>query len=131
MKTLYQYIKEASEEKADDKTTERGKIKFTIWETPDKKVNWLDDNQAFTKIEYKLEDKEKGLSIDFLLGYQNDSWKLWIGKIGACSYDDDPYCDFKTDKFSHAIVDALDKVEEFLDMVEEDPQNYVQFYKNL
>lgn len=130
MKSLIQFIKEAAE-KSDDKTTERGKIKFTIWETPDKKINWLEDNQSFTKIEYKLENKEKGLSIDFLLGFKSNSWKLWIGKIGACSYDDDPYCDFKTAKFSHAIVAALDKVEEFLDLVEEDPQNYVQFYKNL
>lgn len=129
MRTLVQFIKEESEDK--EKSTERGKIKFTIWETPDKKVTWLKDNEAFTKIEYKLEDKEKNLYIDFLLGFQENSWKLWIGKIGAVSYDDDPYCDFKTKSFAHAIVDALDKVEEFLSKVEEDPQNYVQFYKNI
>lgn len=119
---------EKDEEKK--KTTRRGDIKFTIWEAPDKKVKWLDDNEKYQKIEYKLQDKEKELEIDFLLGYQEDSWKLWIGKIGACSYDDDPYCSFDTDKFGEAIVKALDKVEEFLDKVEEDPDNYVQFYVN-
>ena len=117
-----------NESSEDEKTTQRGKIKFTIWESPDKKVNWLEDNEKYQKIEYKLEDKDKKLSIDFLLGFQNNSWKLWIGKIGSCSYDDDPYCDFKTDKFSEGIVAALDKVQEFLDKIDEDPENYIQYY---
>lgn len=128
MKTLIQYIREEAEKTP---STERGKIKFTIWETPDKKVKWLTNNNSYTKIEYKLENKEKQLFIDFLLGFKDNSWKLWIGKIGSVSYDDDPFCDFKTTDFAHAIVDALDKVEEFLEQVEKDPQNYVQFYKNL
>ena len=110
-----------NESSEDEKTTQRGKIKFTIWESPEKKVTWLEDNEKYQKIEYKLEDKDKKLSIDFLLGFQNNSWKLWIGKIGSCSYDDDPYCDFKTDKFSEGIVAALDKVQEFLDKIDEDP----------
>lgn len=117
-----------NESSEDEKTTQRGKIKFTIWESPDKKVTWLEDNEKYQKIEYKLEDKDKKLSIDFLLGFQNNSWKLWIGKIGSCSYDDDPYCDFKTDKFSEGIVAALDKVQEFLDKIDEDPENYIQYY---
>lgn len=128
MKTIIQFIKEAEEDK---KTTQRGKIKFTIWEEPDKKVKWLADNKKYQKIEYKLEDKEKGLSIDFLLGFKDGSWKLWIGKIGSCSYDDDPYCSFDTENFAEAIVSALDKVEEFLEMVEEDPENYIQYYINM
>jgi hypothetical protein len=132
MKTLVQYIIEAEENKDKEKqSTERGKIKFTIWESPDKKVNWLDDNEKYQKIEYKYEDKKEGISIDFLLGFQEDSWKLWIGKIGSCSYDDDPYCSFDTKKFSEGIIAALDKVEEFLDKVKEDPSNYVQFYVNV
>lgn len=132
MKTLVQYIIEAEENKDKEKqSTERGKIKFTIWESPDKKVNWLDDNEKYQKIEYKYEDKKEGISIDFLLGFQEDSWKLWIGKIGSCSYDDDPYCSFDTKKFSEGIIAALDKVEEFLDKVKEDPSNYVQFYINV
>ena len=133
MNSLKQYIlkqiNEESEKKEDEeKTTQRGEIKFTIWEEPDKKVTWLEDNEKYQKIEYKLEDKDKGLSIDFLLGFQDDSWKLWIGKIGSCSYDDDPYCDFKTDKFAEGIVAALDKVEEFLQKVKDEPDNYVQYY---
>jgi hypothetical protein len=127
---LYKKVFEESETdtEKDEKTTQRGKIKFTIWEEPDKKVNWLEDNQKYQKIEYKLEDQENKLSIDFLLGFQDGSWKLWIGKIGSCSYDDDPYCSFDTDKFSEGIVAALDKVQEFLDKIEEDPTNYVQYY---
>ena len=133
MNSLKEYIlrqinEESEKEEEDEKTTQRGKIKFTIWEEPDKKVTWLDDNQKYQKIEYKLEDSEKKLSIDFLLGFQDGSWKLWIGKIGSCSYDDDPYCSFDTDKFSEGIVAALDKVQEFLDKIDEDPENYVQYY---
>jgi hypothetical protein len=154
MKLLSQYIKQMlfeadDEDKSDDKkkdsgensgddkkddkeehTTRRGNIKFTIWESPDVKVKWIKDNNKYQKIEYKYEDKDNKMYIDFLLGYQIDSWKLWIGKIGAVSYDDDPYCTFDTDKFAEAIVAALDKVEEFIDMVKEDPENYIQFYKD-
>lgn len=128
MKSLKDYLLEEK----DDVTAsaERGNIKFTIWKAPDKKVKWLNDNESYQKIEYKLEDKENNLYIDFLLGYQKDSWKLWIGKIGSCSYDDDPYCTFETEKFAEAIVKALDKVEEFVEKVKEEPDNYIQFYKN-
>ena len=100
-------------------------------EKPDKKVTWLTNNEKFQKIEYKYEDKEKDIYIDFLLGFQDNSWKLWIGKIGAISYDDDPWCDFRTSSFKKAILAALDKVVEFIDDVEEDPQNWIQFYKKL
>ena len=88
-------------------------------------------NEKYQKIEYKYEDKKEGISIDFLLGFQENSWKLWIGKIGSCSYDDDPYCDLETDKFAEAIVKSLDKTEEFIKEVESDPQNWVQYYKNI
>lgn len=129
MKSLKQYL---LEEKNDiTASTSRGDIKFTIWKAPDKKVRWLNDNESYLKIEYKLEDKEEGLYIDFLLGYQEDSWKLWIGKIGSCSYDDDPYSSMETKKFSEAIVKALDKVEEFVEKVKDDPESYIQFYKTL
>ena len=129
MKTLKEYL---LEEKNDiTASTSRGDIKFTIWKAPDKKVRWLNDNESYLKIEYKLEDKEEGLFIDFLLGFKDDSWKLWIGKIGSCSYNDDPYCSFETTKFDKAIVDALDKVEEFVKKVKEDPESYIQFYKTI
>ena len=126
MKSLKDYI---LEEKDDIPSgIQRGDIKFTIWKSPDEKVTTLKDNEHYQKIEYKLEDKEEGLSIDFLLGYQDDSWKLWIGKIGSCSYDDDPYCSFDTDNFKKAIIACLDKVEEFIEKVKDDKENYVQFY---
>jgi hypothetical protein len=129
MKTLRDYL---LEEKGDiTASTSRGDIKFTIWKAPDKKVRWLNDNESYLKIEYKLEDKEEGLFIDFLLGFKDDSWKLWIGKIGSCSYDDDPYCSFETKKFSEGIVAALDKVEEFIGKVKDDPESYIQFYKTI
>lgn len=129
MKTLKEYL---LEEKNDiTASTSRGDIKFTIWKAPDKKVRWLNDNESYLKIEYKLEDKEEGLFIDFLLGFQEGSWKLWIGKIGSCSYDDDPYCSFETKKFAEGIVAALDKVEEFVGKVKEDPESYIQFYKTV
>ena len=138
MKDLKQYIIEAEEDseekddqKDDEKTTERGNIKFTIWEEPDKKVNWIKNNEKYQKIEYKYENKEKQIYIDFLLGFQEGEWKLWIGKIGSNSYDNDPWCSFETDDFSKAIVAALDKVEEFLDDVKENPDNWIQFYKDV
>jgi len=129
MRSLKSYIlKEDDENKPSDI---RKDIKFTIWEEPDKKVNWLSNNEKYQKIEYKFFDKDKHIEIDFLLGFdKNDShWKLWIGKIGAVNYDDDPYYDLSTDKFAEAITSALDKVEEFIDKVKEDPQDWVQYYK--
>ena len=79
MKSLRDYIIESdddSEGKGEiTKTTKRGDIKFTIWKSPEEKLKWLDDNESYQKIEYKLEDKDDHLSIDFLLGFQEDSWK--------------------------------------------------------
>lgn len=135
MKTLYQYILEASDKKDEEedkeRLTRRKNIKFTIWESPDVKVKWLEDNDDYQKIEYKYENYDEDIYIDFLLGQQNKIWKLWIGKIGVISYDDDPYCSFETEKFSEAIVLALDKVEEFIQLVKDDPHNYIQYYKSL
>lgn len=129
MKSLKDYIKEEKQDVTAN--VKRGDIKFTIWKSPDQKVRWLHDNEEYLKIEYKLEDKEDSLSIDFLLGFQDGSWKLWIGKLGSCSYDDDPYCSFDTAKFAEGIVAALDKVEEFVKKVKDDPEDYVQYYTNL
>ena len=116
-----------------EKTTERGKIKYTIWIKPDKKVNWLEEGQNYQKIEYKHIDKKKNIYIDFLLGYveEEKTWKLWIGKIGSLSYEDDPYCDLETGKFAEAIVKSLDKTQDFLQEVEDEPENWIQFYKNI
>jgi hypothetical protein len=84
MKSLKNYILEEKKEDK-EKTTRRGNIKFTIWEEPDKRVNWLDDNKSYQKIEYKHEDKDKKIFIDFLLGFKDNSWRVWIGKIGSTS----------------------------------------------
>lgn len=109
----------------------RGEIQFTIWEEPDKKVPWIESNTGYQKIQYTYENKKKGLSIDFLLGYQDGNWKLWTGKPGGASYDDDPYCNLKEHKFDKAIIAALDKVEEIIDNVEENPDEWPQFYINI
>ena len=135
MKDLKIYIKEAEESTADEqvKLNRRGNIKFTIWEEPDKKVKWLKSNDKYQKIEYKHEDKTKKMFIDFLLGFdkEHNTWKLWVGKIGGVTYDDDPLCDLKTDDFAKAIVSALDKIEEYIDKVEQDPSDWIQYYKDI
>ena len=66
MKDLRQYILEAEGDEGEEKTTQRGKIKFVIWEEPEKKVPWLDNNEKYQKIEYKHEDRDKNIFIDFL-----------------------------------------------------------------
>ena len=134
MKDLRTYIIEAEINPDDqEKTTERGNIKYIIWIEPEKKANWLKDGEKYQKIEYKHEDKKKNIFIDFLLGFveEENTWKLWIGKIGALSYEDDPYCDLKTEKFAEAIVKSLDQTQKFIADVEDDPQNWVQYYKNM
>lgn len=134
MKKFSQYIVEADEKpENDDKLTRRANIKFTIWEESDKKVNWIKDNNKYQKIEYKHEDKTKKMFIDFLLGFdkEHNTWKLWVGKIGGVTYDDDPLCDLKTDDFAKAIITALDKTEEYIDKVEKDPSDWIQYYKDI
>lgn len=117
----------------DAKQKERADIKFTIWKSPDKKLDWLEEDDDYQKIEYKYENNKENLYVDFLLGKDNIDglWKLWVGKIGACSYDDDPYCSLKTKKFNDAMINALDKVQEMLEKIKDDKLNYIQFYKNL
>ena len=142
MKQLKDYILEAEGEDIDKSTEDadeqaklnrRGNIKFTIWEEPDKKVKWLKSNDKYQKIEYKHEDKTKNMFIDFLLGFdkEHDTWKLWVGKIGGVTYDDDPLCDLKTNDFAKAIVTALDEVEEYIEKVEKDPSDWIQYYKDI
>ena len=130
MKRLTEYIYE-KEEKTKDNSFDRSKIIFTIWESPDNKVTELKSNTEYQKIEYKLEDNDLGMFIDFLLGFKDKSWHLWVGKIGSCSYDDDPYKDLKTDNFKKAIITSLDIIEEFIEKVIDDPTDYVQFYKTI
>lgn len=136
MKTLKDYIIEASDqnsEEQDESVNRRKDIMFTIWKEPDKKVKWLKDNEKYQKIEYKHEDKSRKMSMSFLLGYdkENDTWKLWVGKIGAITYDDDPLCSLETNKFSQAIIKGLDKIEEYIKKVEDDPSDWIQYYKDI
>ena len=130
MKRLTEYIYE-KKEKTEDNSFDRSKIIFTIWESPDNKVTELKSNTEYQKIEYKLEDNDLGMFIDFLLGFDEGSWQLWIGKIGSCSYDDDPYKSLNTTNFKKAIVDSLDIIEEFIEKVKKDKYNYIQFYKTI
>ena len=122
MKSLLQYILES------ENSTERGNIKFTIWEAPDKKVKWLNNNKDYQKIEYQYKDKKLGIEIDFLLGFKDNTWKLWIGKIGAISYDDDPWVDLDCDNFKDAILKCLDYTADFIEVVKVNKDNWVQFY---
>ena len=82
----------------------RDSIQFTIWQRPEKKIKWLSNNDKYQKIEYKYEDVTNMIFIQFLLGYvvEDKTWKMWVGKIGAASYDDDPYCKLDTEKFAEA-----------------------------
>ncbi len=136
MKRLKDYIIEANDnnsEEQDESVNRRKDIMFTIWKEPDKKVKWLKDNEKYQKIEYKHEDKSRKMSMSFLLGYdkENDTWKLWVGKIGAITYDDDPLCSLETNKFSQAIIKGLDKIEEYIKKVEDDPSDWIQYYKDI
>ena len=126
------YLIEAGEEDKDKKDDSiRSDIQFTVWEEPDKKVTDLENNDKYQKIEYKHEDKKKKISIDFLLGYKDGSWQMWVGKIGSCSYDDDPYLSFNTDNFKKAVVMSLDEIEEFIKNVEDDRDDYIQYYVHM
>ena len=76
----------------------------------------------------KYKDKKLGIEIDFLLGFKDNTWKLWIGKIGAISYDDDPWVDLDCDNFKDAILKCLDYTADFIEVVKENKDNWVQFY---
>lgn len=126
MKKLNDYVLESTNN--NDKILSG--IKFTIWETQNKKVTELSSNEEYQKIEYKYENIGSQLFIDFLLGFKDNTWKLWVGKIGALGYDDDPYCSLDTEDFNDAIIKSLDKITEFINDVIDDPENYVQYYKD-
>lgn len=128
MKSLQQYILEA-EDKQDP--IARGDIKFTIWESPKKKLKWLSDNNNYQKIEYQYKNTEKNIFIDFLLGFKDNSWQLWAGKIGKVTYDNDSYYDLKTTDFATAINDGIAQIEKMTQEVIDDPMNYVQYYKDI
>lgn len=105
-------------------------IKFDIWAEPKHKVTWIKNNEAYQKIEYKYIDKQKSIEIDFLLGFTGKSWKLWVGKIGGVSYDDDYYKDLETESFDDAILNGVEIIREFIKEVKKNKENWIQFYVN-
>lgn len=108
--------------------SERAKIKFTIWTDTNEKGAWVDDNASYKKIEYNYESEDKKINIQFLLGYKDNSWQLWMGKNGAVSYDDDSYKNLETEKFADAILSALNEIQKATQMVKDDPSDWVQYY---
>ena len=117
-----------SEPKIDPKMKERAEIKFKIWKDGGELADWITDKDGYQKIEYVYKDKEKGITIDFLLGRKDGSWFVWAGKDGAVNYDDQPYKDLKTPYFRDAIMNSLDKIQELIQDVKDNPDNWAQYY---
>ena len=117
-----------SEPEIDPKIKERAEIKFKIWKDGGELADWITDKDGYQKIEYVYKDKEKGITIDFLLGRKDGSWFVWAGKDGAVNYDDQPYKDLKTPYFRDAIMNSLDKIQELIQDVKDNPDNWAQYY---
>jgi hypothetical protein len=117
-----------SEPEIDPKMKERADIKFKIWKDGGELADWITDKDGYQKIEYVYKDKEKGITIDFLLGRKDGSWFVWAGKDGAVNYDDQPYKDLKTPYFRDAIMNSLDKIQELIQDVKDNPDNWSQYY---
>lgn len=117
-----------SEPEIDPKLKERAEIKFKIWKDGGELADWITDKDGYQKIEYVYKDKEKGITIDFLLGRKDGSWFVWAGKDGAVNYDDQPYKDLKTPYFKDAIMNSLDKIQELIQDVKDNPDNWAQYY---
>ena len=95
----------------------RQDIKYKIWNLEEKQVKWLDNNSDYQKIEYLYEDDDKGVQIDFLLGYKDETWQLWAGKLGSVNYDVDSYRSLNTQNFADAILKSLDIIIKLVQIV--------------
>ena len=117
----------------DEKNKLKKDVKFTIWISTDEKTTSLKKGEKYLKIEYIYKDKKKGIIIDFLIGkdMKDKKWSLFAGKQGAVSYDDDALKDLKADNLKDAILNAIDEVVDFIKEVEDDKDNWVQFYINI
>ncbi len=117
----------------DEKNKLKSDVKFTIWTSTDEKTTSLKKGEKYLKIEYIYKDKNKGIIIDFLIGkdMKNKKWSLFAGKQGAVSYDDDALKDLKADNLKDAILNAIDEIVNFIKEVEDDKDNWVQFYINI
>lgn len=115
----------------EDKDKElRSDIKFKIYTEPDKQVDDLKEGEKYLKIEYVYKEKKAGIEMDFLIGRPdtNSDWQLYVGKLGATTYDDDPYKSLETKELSKAINTAVDEAIELIKKVKEEKDEYVQFY---
>ena len=54
--------------------------------------------------------------------------KVYIGKPGSASYDDDPYKSLETKELSKAINKAVDEAMDLIEEVKKDKDKWVQFY---
>ena len=119
---------DGAKEDADAKM--RSDVKFKIFTAPDKQVDDLREGEKYLKIEYIYRDKKKGIEIDFLIGRKDDAedWQLYTGKVGSASYDDDPYKSLETQELPKAINNAVSEAIDLIKEVEEDPDNWLQFY---
>lgn len=126
MISLQHYILESED---NENPVNPADIKFIIYLSDGTTAKWLHKDDDFSKIEYQYKDREEGLFIDFLLGKQDDVWQLWVGKIGSCTYDDDPYKSLDTKDFKKAINNSIDIIEDFVQKVLDDPTNYSYLYK--
>lgn len=117
----------------DEKNKLKKDVKFTIWTSTDEKTTSLKKGEKYLKIEYIYKDKKKGIIIDFLIGkdMKDKKWSLFAGKQGAVSYDDDALKDLKANNLKDAILNAIDEVVDFIKEVEDDKDNWVQFYINI
>jgi hypothetical protein len=119
-----------SEPEIDPKMKERAEIKFKIWKDGGERADWITDKDGYQKIEYIYKDKKKGITIDFLLGRKDGAWHLWAGKDGGVNYDDEPMYDLEANTFQKAIMNSLDKIQDLIQDVKDNPDNWVQFYIN-
>lgn len=131
MKSLCQFIIEATESNDEELDNSiRAKIKFKIWESPDKFVTKLTSNTGYQSIEctYQEGDDTEGIKVMFLLGYKDGKWNLWAGKPGVVSYADDPFKELDTSDFHDAIQKGVDECVELVKKIKDEPNNWVQFY---
>ncbi len=119
-----------SEPEIDPKMKERAEIKFKIWKDGGERADWITDKDGYQKIEYVYKDKKEGITIDFLLGRKDGAWHLWAGKDGGVNYDDEPMYDLEANTFQKAIMNSLDKIQDLIKDVKDNPDNWVQFYIN-
>lgn len=136
MKSLTDYIylnsnlvHEEKDSSLDPKFDIIPRIKWSIWGQNQKRI--YDVNKCgkdYNKIEYIYIDKRKNIKIQFLLGLLNNSWCIWVGKVGGIYYSDEPYCDLKTSDFKIAIRRSLDKVATFVLNVKNNPDAYQNYY---